>query len=130
MSSAITINPLAAVQEFLRATAAKEWVAMRNVVADDAVWNLPGTSAISGERRGGDAIVARAKQLAEYGVNVKIERFLYGLTDVVLLLHNTGQRGDLALNEHLCNVCRVSGGKIISIETYVSDMDMLNAFFV
>ncbi len=59
MSATITLNPMIVVQEFLHATAAKDWVAMRKVVADDAVWTLPGTSVISGESRGGDAVVAR-----------------------------------------------------------------------
>jgi len=124
-----TISPLTVVQEFLHATATKDWMAMRKLVANDAVWTLPGRSAISGESRGGDAVVARAKQLAEYGVNVSIEHMLYGLTDVALVLHNTGQHGNVALDEHLCNVCRVRDGKISSIDTYVSDVEMLNAFF-
>ena len=102
---------------------------MRKLVADDAVWTLPGRSAISADSRGGDAVVARAKQLAEYGVNVSIEHMLYGLTDVALVLHNTAQHGNVALDEHLCNVCPVRDGKISSIDTYVSDVEMLNAFF-
>jgi uncharacterized protein len=125
-----TGSPLIAIQEFLHATAAKDWVAMRSIVADDAVWTLPGTSLISGEIRGGDAVVSRAKKLAEYGVNVTIERFLYGLSDVTLLLHNTSQRGDIVLDEHLCNVCRIRDGKITTIDTYVSDVEMINTFFV
>jgi uncharacterized protein len=130
MSTTITVNPLEVVRQFLHATALKDWVAMRNIVADDAVWTLPGTSAISGESKGGDAIVARARQLSEYGVNVSIEYMLYGVAGVALSLHNTAQRSDVVLDEHLCNVCQVRNGKIASIDTYVSDVGMLNAFFV
>ena len=107
----------------------KDWAAMRLIVADDAVWALPGTSRISGESRGGDAVVARSQLLSSYGLNVAVERILYGPTGVAVSLHNTGQSGGLALDEHLTNVVRVSEGKITGIDTYVSDLEMLNSFF-
>lgn len=129
MSNSIA-DQLQVTQAFLRATGTKDWVAMRSIVADDAVWALPGTSLISGDSRGGDAVVARAQQLSNYGLNVAIERVLYGATGVAVSLHNTGQRGGLALDEHLTNVVRVRDGKITGIDTYVSDLATLNAFFV
>jgi ketosteroid isomerase-like protein len=129
MSSSI-VSPLAVTQAFLRATGMKDWAAMRLIVADDAVWALPGTSLISGESQGGDAVVARAQQLSNYGLNVALERVLYGPAGVAVSLHNTGRRGDLVLDEHLTNVVRVRDGKITGIDTYVSDLEMLNSFFV
>jgi uncharacterized protein len=128
MSSSI-LSPLAVAQAFLRATGMKDWAAMRLIVADDAIWNLPGTSLISGERRGADAVVARSQQLADYGLNVAVERVLYGPAAVAVSLHNTGKRGDLVLDEHLTNVVTVRDGKIAGIDTYVSDLEMLNSFF-
>jgi hypothetical protein len=49
---------------------------------------------------------------------------------MVLSLNNTASRGDLILNEHLATVCSLRGGKISVIDTNLSDVDMLNAFFV
>jgi hypothetical protein len=47
---------------------------------------------------------------------------------MALSLNNTASRGDLILNEHLATVCSLRGGKISAIDTYLSDVDMLNAF--
>jgi ketosteroid isomerase-like protein len=127
--SSSTAGPLAVTQAFLRATGLKDWAAMRLLVADDAVWNMPGTSLISGESRGADAVVARSQQLSNYGLNVAVERILYGMAGVAVSLHNTGRRGDAVLDEHLTNVVSVSNGKIAGIDTYVSDLEMLNSFF-
>jgi hypothetical protein len=40
------------------------------------------------------------------------------------------QGGDAVLDEHLATVCRIKDGRIASIETYLSDVDGMNAFFV
>ena len=47
---------------------------------------------------------------------------------MALSLNNIACRGDLILNEHLATVCSLRGGKISAIDTYLSDVDMLNAF--
>jgi uncharacterized protein len=128
--STATTSQLHIAEAFLRALRAKDWVAMRELVADDAVWTLPGTSLISGEARGGDAVVARAQVIASYGLNVALDYVLYGQTNVALSLHNTARRGELALDEHHATVCRLRDGRIAGIDTYFSDVDMVNAFFV
>jgi len=115
---------------FLSALRAKDWRAMRTLIADDAVWTLPGTSLISGTAEGGDAVVARAELIVSYGLNFALDRLLYGQTNVALSLHNTAKRGDINLDEYLATVCHLHDGKIASIHTYLSDVDMVNAFFV
>lgn len=128
--STATTSQLNIAEAFLRTLRAKDWAAMRVLVADDAVWTLPGTSLISGEARGGDAVVARAQLIASHGLNFALDRVLYGQENVALSLHNTARRGELVLDEHLATVCRLRDGKIAGIDTYLSDVDMVNAFFV
>jgi hypothetical protein len=71
-----------------------------------------------------------AEILGRYGVKVEVERVVYGFRDVALHLHNTGKHGDKILDEHLTNVYVLRGNKICRIDTFISDVDMLNAFFV
>jgi hypothetical protein len=44
-------------------------------------------------------------------------------------LHNTGKHGDKILDEHLTTVYVLRGNEICRIDTFISDIDMLNAFF-
>ncbi len=45
-------------------------------------------------------------------------------------LRNTAKRGDQTLDEHLTTVCSLCGNKIRRLDTFISDVEMLNAFFV
>jgi hypothetical protein len=49
---------------------------------------------------------------------------------VALLLHDTAQRDGKILDEHVITICHLRGGKIFRLETLLSDVPMLNAFFV
>ncbi|WP_446447326.1 hypothetical protein [Streptomyces broussonetiae] len=47
-----------------------------------------------------------------------------------LSLHNTARRPDAILDEYLTTVCRLRDGRIADIETCLSDVPGMNAFFV
>jgi hypothetical protein len=99
-------------------------------MADDIVWSLPGSSLMSGEAHGVDAILKRSEILHVYGVNIEIERVVYGFRDVALHLHNTGKRDRMILDEYLTTVCHLGSEKILRLDTFISDVEMLNDFFV
>jgi uncharacterized protein len=46
-----------------------------------------------------------------------------------LAIHNQPTWGDLVLDEHLVIVCTVTDGRISAVETYLSDIDGMNAYF-
>jgi len=117
-------------ERFLAALQNRQWAALRNEFTDDAVWNLPGSSKIPGLAAGADAVVERAQLIASYGLNFALKGVLYGSEGVTLSINNTAHRGELVLDEHLATVCRVRDGKISRIDTYLSDVSMMNAFFV
>jgi len=52
-----------------------------------------------------------------------------GLHDVAVQLHNTGRFDGKVLDEHLTTVIHLDGGKIRRLDTYISDIAMLNAYF-
>jgi hypothetical protein len=45
-------------------------------------------------------------------------------------LHNTAKSGNQILDEHLATVCLLRNEKICAINTYLSDVEMVNACFV
>lgn len=75
-------------------------------------------------------MVERAQRIASYGVDFRLLHLLVSRENVALSLHNTAHREDAVLDEHLATVCRLRDGKIASIETYLSDVPGMNAFFV
>lgn len=117
-------------RNFIAALSSRDRSALQAILTDDVVWSLPGTSKMSGEARGVDAILKRSEILGGYGVKIEILRVVYGLHDVGLHLHNTGKRGGLILDEYLTTVCHIDGDKIRRLDTFISDVEMLNAFFV
>lgn len=117
-------------QKFVTGLRHRDWDLLRSILTDDIVWDLPGTSLISGEAQGQDAVITRSQLIVSYGLNFALKNILYGQYGVALSLNNTAKRGDLILDEHLATVCSLREGKIFRIDTYLSDVEMVNAFFV
>ena len=84
---------------------------------------------MSGEAHGVDAILKRANTLQGFNVKIEIEHVVHGLQYVALHLHNTGRYGGKVLDEHLTTVIHLDGGKIRRLDTFISDIPMLNAYF-
>ena len=101
----------------------------RGIMTDDVFWTLPGTSPVSGIAKGVEGILTRARTIVDYGTNVEIQHVVRGLEGVALLLHNTGKRNARVLDEYLTTVCTLRDGKIARLDTYISDVEMVNAYF-
>lgn len=107
----------------------QDWPAMRQLLQEDATWTLPGDNAISGTAVGADAVVERARLIASYGLSFELENILLSRDNMALGLHNTAERDGVHLDEHLATVCRLRGGRIADIETFLSDVPGMNRFF-
>jgi ketosteroid isomerase-like protein len=116
-------------EEFLRGLRNRDANHLRSIMVEDVVWSLPGESLMSGEARGADAIANRATTLASFNVEIELEYVVFGLHDVAVLLHNTGQNNGKVLDEHLTTVMHLEGDKIGRLDTFISDVGMLNAYF-
>ena len=98
-------------------------------MTDDVIWSIPGSSLVSGEAHGVKGIIERASHFAAYSVNIEILHVVFGYTGVALLLHNTGAHNGKTLDEHLTTVIHLDGDRIKRLDTYISDVDMLNNYF-
>jgi len=116
-------------ETFLKAVGTQNWDLLHSIITEDISWTLPGTSLISGEVHGVNAIITRSQQIVSYGASLELKYILYGQYNVALFVHNQATRGELILDEHLATVCTIYNGKISKIETYLSDIDGANAFF-
>ncbi|WP_266181437.1 nuclear transport factor 2 family protein [Dyella humicola] len=120
---------LALARGFHAALVKRDWAAIRNLLADDATWVLPGENRISAPAEGADAVVERAQLIASFGLNFELKHILVSRHNVALSLHNTADREGLRLDEYLSTVFFLKGDKIGAIETYLSDLPGMNAFF-
>jgi uncharacterized protein len=102
---------------------------VKSVSADDVVWSFPGAASISGEARGVDGIMQRARTIASYGVKVEILHAVHGFSGLAMILHNTGKKDDRILDEQLAAVFSFRGDKITRLDTYLSDVPMMERFF-
>jgi uncharacterized protein len=101
---------------------------LRSVLTDDAVWSLPGTSNVGGEAVGANAIIERGQYLGEHGVNFELLHVIYGFEGMGIMLHNTGKCRNKVLDEYLSSIFKLDGDKICRIDTYITDVPMLNAY--
>jgi uncharacterized protein len=124
-----TNNKEALARRFLSVLGHPDAEVVKSVSADDIVWSFPGAASISGEARGVDGIMQRARVIASYGVKVEILHAVYGFSGVAMILHNTGKKGDRILDEHLAAVFSFRSDKINRLDTYLSDVPMMEGFF-
>jgi uncharacterized protein len=113
---------------FIQSLQQRDPLLLKTVLTDNAVWSLPGASLIGGEAVGADAIVARGQFLGEHGVNFELLHVIYGYEGMGIMLHNTGKCRGKVLDEFLSSIFKLQGNKICRIDTYITDVPMLNAY--
>ena len=117
-------------KQFHAALAERNWSGIRALLSDEAEWVLPGNNTISGPAKGAEAVVQRAQKIVGYQLKFELLHILSSPTDAALHLHNTAERDGLKLDEYLATILRIKNGKIVFIETFLSDVPGMNAFFV
>jgi hypothetical protein len=118
-------------RQFLDALAEQDWQAMRQLFSNGALWSMPGSnSTFSATVVGPDALVDRARGIVASGVHIEVLHVLVGQAGVALSLHNTAQNAiGQRLDQHLATVLTVMDGKITAVDTYLSDVAGMEAFF-
>ena len=117
-------------RKFHAALLSRDWPAIRSLLTDNVTWTLPGNNLISGTAVGADEVTQRAQKIAGFGVSFTLNHILVSRDNFALSIHNVAQRDGQALDEYVATVCHLKNDKIAAIETYLSDVDGMNAFFV
>jgi ketosteroid isomerase-like protein len=100
------------------------------LLTEDAIWVFPGRNVLSGVAKGIDAVANRAALINSYGISIEHTNSLYSLNGLGLKLHNEGRKDGLILDEFLLSAITFKSDKIYSIDTYLSDIPGMNAFFI
>ncbi len=117
-------------EEFLGAYKDHNFDAIRTLMHPDVEWTLPGNGKISGTAIGPDAIVNRLKAIIDSGIRTTLHHVLIGQNGVTLSLHNNAVNNDgLVLDEELATVLTVKEERVIKIDTYLSDVPMMERYF-
>jgi len=117
-------------EDFLAAYAAHDFQRLALLLHNDIEWNLPGNGQISGTAVGIDAVIRRVKTIIASGIKTELHHILIGQHGITLSLHNTATKPDgRQLDEELATVLTVSAGLIKRIDTYLSDVPMMERFF-
>jgi len=115
---------------FIEALRSLDAKGFQKIMTDDVVWTLPGSSLVSGVARGVTGVLQRAQAIVDRNVTLEIMHVVLGREGVALLLHNTGKWKGKVLDEYLTTVCTLHDGKIARLDTYISDIPMVDAYFV
>jgi ketosteroid isomerase-like protein len=117
-------------EDFLAAYAAHDFERIKRLLHNDIQWSLPGNGKISGIATGIDEVVRRVKTIIESGIKTELHDILIGQHGVTLSLHNSATKPDgRALEEQLATVLTIDAGLIRRIDTYLSDVPMMERFF-
>ena len=115
---------------FIEALRSRDEKGFHKIMTEDVAWTLPGSSVVSGIVHGVTGILQRAQSIVDRNVTLEIMHVVLGREGVALLLHNTGSWNGKVLDEYLTTVCTLRGGKIARLDTYISDIPMVDAYFV
>jgi ketosteroid isomerase-like protein len=116
-------------RQFLSVLGRPDEGVLNRVAAADMIWSFPGASPISGEARGIAGIMERARTIAAHHVHVETLSAVYGHSGVAMILHNTGLRDGHVLDEQVAAVFSFRGDKIERLDTFLSDVPMMESFF-
>ena len=117
-------------EDFLAAYAAHDFEHIRQLLHNGIEWSLPGNGKISGIATGIDEVVQRVKAIIEAGIRTELHDILIGQHGITLSLHNSATKPDgRVLEEQLATVLTIDSGLIKRIDTYLSDVPMMERFF-
>jgi uncharacterized protein len=114
---------------FIEALRSMDAKGFQNIMTEDVVRTLPGSSVVSGIAHGVAEILRRAQAIVDRNVTLEVMHVVLGYEGVALLLHNTGQWKGKVLDEYLTTVGTLRDGKIARLDTYISDIAMVNTYF-
>jgi ketosteroid isomerase-like protein len=124
---------VAVVRRLYTAVATGDLATVAACFHEDAVWQLPGTNALSGTHRGWPAIrddlLAKQGPLSGGTFRAQLLDLAVGDQYIVAVVHATAERAGHRLDQTVCQLMRVRKGKIVEVRGHYADEAALNAFW-
>jgi ketosteroid isomerase-like protein len=105
---------------------------LSGMFAENAVWNVPGDSPLSGPKEGRDAILAffgETMTLTGGTFKVTLDDVIAGETHTVALHHTHGERNGKVLDQKAANVFRILDGQVVEVSEYSDAGGVGDAFW-
>ncbi|WP_433019919.1 nuclear transport factor 2 family protein [Kribbella sp. CA-294648] len=126
-------DPVAVVQQYFAALAAKDFATVATLWAEDIVWHQPGGNRFSGTQRGAAAVNAMIGGMME----VSEGTFELALTGPPMLngdlvaapIHFTAKRSGADLGQDGVDLLKVADGKIVEAWLFSADQPAEDAFW-
>lgn len=121
------------VRRFYAAVTARDLATIEACFTPDAVWRLPGRSAISGDHRGWagirDGVLAKLGPLSGNTFRAELLDIAVGDRHVVAIQHATGDYQGRRLDVTGCQLMTMRDGLIDQMRGHYSDQRMLDDFW-
>ena len=122
----------ATVRALYGAVASGDVRAIADLLADDVVFHVPGRSPNAGDHRGRHgvlAFLARAAHVTGGTLALELRDVAAGREHVLALARYTASRDGKQLDNRLCHVLRLEGGRIAESWFFTGDQDAVDAFW-
>jgi hypothetical protein len=119
---------LAAIERFFAAYAAKDVGAVREVLAPDIVWHIPGHHPLSGPKHGVDEVLAFFDQLGQ--ADMKAQPYAQAVSgDYVLDFHRGWSEAGAGMDTTWCLAFRFEAGRLKEVTNLRADQHAADMFF-
>src|SRR6266568_5357693 len=110
----------------------KDTERLKRLIAEDAIWYVPGSTPISGEHKGQAAILAYFAKLGELSggtFRAELVDILASDMHAVALATATGTRGDRTFEGSYLLLLRIENGRIVEARLFNDDPAAFEAFW-
>ena len=108
---------------------ARDFEAIRSLVAEDVVWHVPGRHSMAGEIRGLDELVAWLGRLGELGFTLREHDVFANDEHVCALSYMGARRPGVAIETPVTSVFHYRGGRQVERWIYPDDAAAWEAIF-
>lgn len=111
---------------------AGDMTTLAELLAEDAVWHIPGKSRLSGDKRGRDAILAYFGELFSLSggtFRATLHDVVGGEEHTIGLHHNGGERDGKVMDQNAAVVFHIRGGRYLETWEFHGDEANWEAFW-
>lgn len=122
----------ARIRALFRAFHERDLAAIREAIAEDAVWHFPGENRLAGSHRGHAGIfgfLARVGQLTDGSFALALEDVVANDRLAVAFFRGSGSRAGRTLDNPTCLKIRLEHGRAVELYEFVWDQRHVDAFW-